>query len=185
MANDWNILLSTLGGNEGDIVVDSNDQMLGENGLQGNMMAFDPAGGDKSEQMVSESVGVPVYRFSALWATDANKTSRKARQHSIPSRSSPISIASAAYRGILEGDNGMTALHLCVSKGDVRAVVILLDCGINVHAVDSQKRTALHIACFVGNVEIVAFLLQASTQTEVMDCNGYTPPAHCMSKGKL
>ncbi|KAJ5741018.1 hypothetical protein N7493_000890 [Penicillium malachiteum] len=190
IANDWSDLLSTLGESEGDTILDSNDQMLGGNGQQENMMTFDPPGGDKSKLMVSELKSTST--LDPLSKVVSSQQFQKAlSKEPIPPKpaypveiqlnglsnisSSPMKIPSAAYRDILEGDNGMTALHLCVSNGDFKAVVMLLDCGINVHAVDSQKRTALHIACIVGNVEIVALLLQASTQTEVIDCNGYTP----------
>lgn len=91
---------------------------------------------------------------------------------SIPN--SAMHISPLTDHGFVQTQFGMTALHLCVSKGDVRSVEILIEYGVDVDIVDSQKRTALHIACAMGSTAIVSILLRKEAKTELMDWNGHT-----------
>lgn len=54
---------------------------------------------------------------------------------------------------------GETPLHLAAMKGDLAAVIALVEQGADCHAKDNAGWTPLHEACNFGHVEIVKLLL--------------------------
>jgi ankyrin repeat protein len=56
-----------------------------------------------------------------------------------------------------EGEN---ALHVAVCWGDIEAVRLLLDAGINVNQPGDLGHTPLHEACMRGSLEIVKLLVE-------------------------
>ncbi|KAJ5683303.1 hypothetical protein N7462_006468 [Penicillium macrosclerotiorum] len=54
-------------------------------------------------------------------------------------------------------------------------VLMALDFGANINAMDPIRRTPLHIAAEQGNLELIKILLGRGADTNVPDRNGYTP----------
>ncbi len=84
------------------------------------------------------------------------------------------------------GVNGMTALHICVSKGAVSAVRFLIAHGAHLNAVNINGVTPLHIACRTPSLllqangvnsakETIRVLLEAGAKVNVSDIRGNTP----------
>lgn len=81
---------------------------------------------------------------------------------------------------------GMTPLHYAASKGNLMAVIELLQCkGIGVDAVDASGSTALHCAATDGKAEIIEALLKAGADPRAKDIEKMTPLHFACTDGNL
>lgn len=72
-------------------------------------------------------------------------------------------------------NQGKTALHISVERGNLGIVRFLLFYGIDVNRRDDSGRTALHYAARGPHIEIVAELLATGADLEARDKEGRTP----------
>lgn len=73
-------------------------------------------------------------------------------------------------------DRERTALHVAADRGQLPAVLFLIEKGCNVNQTDSGRRTALHYAVEVCAVEVVAALLEGGAAADVRErARGRTP----------
>lgn len=68
--------------------------------------------------------------------------------------------------------DGMTALHLAVTREQSGFVQFLIDSGVPIDAQNSSKSTALHEAVRRGNAEVIAMLLKAGANPAITDVQG-------------
>ncbi|EXC41423.1 hypothetical protein L484_000326 [Morus notabilis] len=73
------------------------------------------------------------------------------------------------------------SLCLAARKGEVRAILQLLENGAAVNGRDQYRWTALHRACFKGRVETVRALLEKGVKVDAKDEDGYTA-LHCAAE---
>jgi ankyrin repeat protein len=71
-----------------------------------------------------------------------------------------------------EGD---TCLHIAATRGDVRAIQLLLEAGADINTIGDMGSTALHNAVSQGRVEAVKYLLNAGASKQIKDEFGQTP----------
>lgn len=73
-------------------------------------------------------------------------------------------------------DDGKTRLHSAVEDGNIDAVQLLLQDGVDVEAITSETRqSALHLACNQGESEIALELLRHGGDAGSADADGTTP----------
>lgn len=83
-------------------------------------------------------------------------------------------------------NNGSSALHLAVLKGDVEVTSMLASAiGADVNHSDCNGMAALHHACAHGNVEIAKVLRDAGALLNAVDRQGMTPLHHAARCGQL
>ena len=73
------------------------------------------------------------------------------------------------------GSLGNCALHWAAGAGHEDAVLLLLDMGAEIDAVNGEGDTALHLACWRGHKETVALLLERGASTSVRNKAGAVP----------
>ncbi|XP_024028188.1 acyl-CoA-binding domain-containing protein 1-like, partial [Morus notabilis] len=73
------------------------------------------------------------------------------------------------------------SLCLAARKGEVRAILQLLENGAAINGRDQHRWTALHRACFKGWVETVRALLEKRVEVDAKDEDGYTT-LHCAAE---
>jgi len=71
--------------------------------------------------------------------------------------------------------DGMTTLHIAVTKEQAGFVQFLIDSGVPIDAQNTSKSTALHEAVRRGNVQIIAMLLKAGANPAITDVQGNSP----------
>lgn len=81
----------------------------------------------------------------------------------------------SVQRAYLAQNQGKTALHISVERGNLEIVQFLLLYGIDVNKRDGSGRTALHYAARSPHLEIVSELLAAGADLEARDKEGRTP----------
>jgi rhodanese-related sulfurtransferase len=82
------------------------------------------------------------------------------------------------------GAHGNTPLMFAAWKGDVPAVEALLDCGVELHAVNGDGNTALWLACVADNPGLVTLLVVAGLDIDHANATGATCLMYCASSGK-
>lgn len=107
----------------------------------------------------------------ALSTERTTRTSTSTTRSPTPQLGTPESVRSA----YIAQNQGKTALHISVERGNVRIVRFLLLYGIDVSRRDDSGQTALHYAACGPSVEIVAELLAAGADLEARDKEGRTP----------
>lgn len=73
--------------------------------------------------------------------------------------------------------NGITALMIAASLGDVSHCRILVRCNANVDFVDKNGWNALHYGAFSGSVDVCDFLLDQGVDKDMRD-NKHRKPIH-------
>lgn len=66
-------------------------------------------------------------------------------------------------------------LHRASCKGDIEAVISLLDEGMSVNQTDHTGATPLHFAAWYGHTEIVQLLCNRGADVNLIEIHGYTP----------
>ncbi|CAI7632014.1 unnamed protein product [Penicillium discolor] len=107
----------------------------------------------------------------ALSTERTTRTSASTTRSPTPQLGTPESVRSA----YIAQNQGKTALHISVERGNVRIVRFLLLYGIDVSRRDDSGQTALHYAARGPSVEIVAELLATGADLEARDKEGRTP----------
>ena len=72
------------------------------------------------------------------------------------------------------GEECMSALNLASKFGSTDVIQILLDCGMDVNAVNENGRSALFCSCQSGTVQTVRMLLNHGADTSITDWHGQT-----------
>lgn len=78
----------------------------------------------------------------------------------------------------------MTPLMRAAAAGDLPGVVVLLDQGAELNAINQDGNNALWLACFSGNENLVRYLIQAEVNVDQANENGATALIYCASAGK-
>jgi ankyrin repeat protein len=78
-------------------------------------------------------------------------------------------------------ERGEAALRQAARNGDHATVRELIRRGVNVNAVDSEKRTALH---FAATGPVAAMLVSAEARLDCRDENGFTPLLEACTNGR-
>lgn len=79
--------------------------------------------------------------------------------------------------------DGLTALHVAVSRGHVRCVKVLVDRGAEKDVKSNDGRTALHRAAANGDAEMVAVLVEMGADPTVVTGRGMMPVDVARDKG--
>lgn len=66
-------------------------------------------------------------------------------------------------------------IHIAAQRGDLNAVELLLDAGIDIDITGDMGSTALHYASWSGHVEVVGFLLRRGASTTIENYLGSCP----------
>lgn len=84
------------------------------------------------------------------------------------------------------GANGMTALHIAVDRGSVRAVEALLEnADIDVNRRCFGRKTALHMAALLGREKIIKRLTAAPVNPDSLDVLCLTPLGYAAREGNI
>ncbi|EDO19204.1 hypothetical protein Kpol_1050p62 [Vanderwaltozyma polyspora DSM 70294] len=78
---------------------------------------------------------------------------------------------------------GVTALHLAVSKKHNDVVKFLLDNGASVRVKDKKLQLPLHRAVSVGSMALVELLCDKNSPVNAKDFQGWTPLHHALAEG--
>ena len=81
--------------------------------------------------------------------------------------------------------DGEVPLPLASRLGNAEAVLVLVEVGARLDAVDSRGRTALHWAAESGNLRLVASLVDAGAVLDARDEDGCTPLQLAESNGNV
>ncbi|XP_023311139.1 serine/threonine-protein phosphatase 6 regulatory ankyrin repeat subunit A-like [Anoplophora glabripennis] len=79
-----------------------------------------------------------------------------------------------AHTGDVNVEDGCSALHSAVERGDLDTVIFLVETGIDVNIRDKEGNTALHLAINKGHFSIVEYLVKIGVDITVQDNYGYT-----------
>mmetsp|Transcript_1671 Transcript_1671/g.2852 ORF Transcript_1671/g.2852 Transcript_1671/m.2852 type:complete len:329 (+) Transcript_1671:1088-2074(+) len=74
-----------------------------------------------------------------------------------------------------QDEEGYTALHVAVMRGNQQITWLLLDRGADISTADLWGRTPLILACVYNHLEIVKLLLSRGADIEQVDGVGYSP----------
>ena len=85
--------------------------------------------------------------------------------------------------GFKSGGLGMYPLHEASVEGHLSTVIVLLQAGATVDAVENGKRTALHCAAIYGKIQVVEELLNAGADKALKDNSGKTALDYAQTKG--
>lgn len=100
-----------------------------------------------------------------------------------------LNIVQELYERIVEPDvnlqtnQGVTALHLAVSKKHVSVCQFLLDHKASVRIKDSKSQLPLHRAAAIGSPVLVELLCKKNSPVNTADVNGWTPLFHAFAEG--
>lgn len=84
----------------------------------------------------------------------------------------------------LQTSQGVTGLHLAVSKKHLEVVKYLLKLGASVRIKDKKSQIPLHRAASVGSVGIVEYLCKTGkSPVNWKDISGWTPVFHALAEG--
>lgn len=70
---------------------------------------------------------------------------------------------------------GDTPMHAAAAAGQISAVKVLLNLGVDINAQNSRKDTALHRACCNGQDVVVNELLEENAEVDICNDQGMTP----------
>ncbi|MEM9538415.1 MAG: ankyrin repeat domain-containing protein [Cyanobacteria bacterium P01_E01_bin.42] len=80
---------------------------------------------------------------------------------------------------------GKTPLHYAARRDRVRAIVILLNEGADIHAKDEDGHTALHDAADYGSLQAVKTLVRSGAQIDIGDKSGKIPVQKAAQSGQI
>ncbi|CAR26663.1 hypothetical protein ZYGR_0H04830 [Zygosaccharomyces rouxii] len=80
-------------------------------------------------------------------------------------------------------NQGITALHLAVSKKHARICEFLLNNGASVRVKDKRSQLPLHRAAAIGSMGMVDMLCRAGSPLNRNDGEGWTPLFHALAEG--
>lgn len=83
----------------------------------------------------------------------------------------------------LATNQGITALHLAVSKKHPKICEFLLDNGASVRVKDKRSQLPIHRAAAIGSVGMVDMLCRAGSPLNRNDSEGWTPLFHALAEG--
>lgn len=83
----------------------------------------------------------------------------------------------------IQTNQGVTALHLAVSKKHVSVCQFLLDHGASVRIKDKKLQLPIHRAAAVGSPLLVELLCSKNSPVNAVDINGWTPLFHALAEG--
>lgn len=83
----------------------------------------------------------------------------------------------------LQTNQGVTALHLAVSKKHINICEFLLDHGASVRIKDKKLQLPLHRAAATGSPVLVELLCNKKSPVNAVDINGWSPLFHAMAEG--
>lgn len=78
---------------------------------------------------------------------------------------------------------GVTALHLAVSKKHIEVCKFLLVNGASVRIRDKKQQLPLHRAAALGSMGLVQLLCEAKSPVNSQDFEGWTPLFHALAEG--
>lgn len=78
---------------------------------------------------------------------------------------------------------GITALHLAVSKKHMEVCKFLVDNGASVRIKDKKLQIPLHRAAAAGSMGLIELLCKAQSPINVQDYQGWTPLFHALAEG--
>lgn len=78
-------------------------------------------------------------------------------------------------RPSVQSQDGDMLLHCAASNNDIASLIIILENGAKINALDSQGAAALHYAAMKGNVEAVDLLLENGADPNLQTRGGMTP----------
>ncbi|CDF87824.1 probable Probable 26S proteasome regulatory subunit p28 [Zygosaccharomyces bailii] len=83
----------------------------------------------------------------------------------------------------LPTNQGVTALHLAVSKKHTKICEFLLEKGASVRVKDKRSQLPLHRAAAIGSTSMVDLLCKAGSPINTSDAEGWTPLFHALAEG--
>lgn len=83
----------------------------------------------------------------------------------------------------LQTNQGVTALHLAVSKRHINVCEFLLRHGASVRIKDKKLQLPLHRAAASGSPVLVELLCEKKSPVNAVDINGWTPLFHALAEG--
>ncbi|GJQ79020.1 hypothetical protein Trydic_g181 [Trypoxylus dichotomus] len=127
------------------------------------------------------------------------KGSRSAAKRNVNFRDSVVLLEAAArndidevrnllYRGVDPdscNEDGLTALHQCCIDDNEAMLLLLLEQGANVNAVDSEKWTPLHAAATCGHLKLVSILIARGANLLAVNADGNMPYDICEDETTL
>jgi len=75
-------------------------------------------------------------------------------------------------------DLGTHLIHYAASKGNIRLVARLLECGTNINEIDNNGKTALFLACGSESLETVQHILLRGANTTISTFSSAITPLH-------
>ncbi|QLL30303.1 hypothetical protein HG536_0A01200 [Torulaspora globosa] len=100
-----------------------------------------------------------------------------------------LSIVKELYERVIKPDlnlqtnQGVTPLHLAVSKKHVPVCQFLLDHKASVRVKDSRQQMPIHRAAAIGSPVLVELLCKKNSPVNAADNNGWTPLFHAFAEG--
>ncbi len=85
----------------------------------------------------------------------------------------------------LEGDHGMTLLHMAVIKDQLEIATLLADNAANIDALAAYNQTPLHGAARAGHVRMIDFLITRGADKEAKNGHSFTPLVRAIFYNKL
>lgn len=90
-----------------------------------------------------------------------------------------------ASRLLQAGASGEMAVFHAAETGDLEAIELLLELGVNVHAINREGRNVLYLAATHGHANVVQLLLRAGSDPFATDLHGITPMQVACMKGTI
>lgn len=83
----------------------------------------------------------------------------------------------------LQTNQGVTPLHLAVSKKHVSVCQFLIDHKASVRIKDKKQQLPIHRAAAIGSPVLVELLCKKNSPVNAADINGWTPLFHALAEG--
>jgi len=75
----------------------------------------------------------------------------------------------------VKGPFGSTPIHIAAIRGDIDAIKLLMEVGVDINAQGEHGYTPLHEAVEQGQLEVAKLLLENGCNTSLVNGDGLTP----------